>query len=459
MQILEKRNAKQAVFFDDQYHDKQKNPDASRKDEFIEIYNKTAPLVEQETRNMLNADDVEIYTKLRENLPELRRDFDKFLISGHGVNTREIDRNPILNKARKHFLDSLMMTNMRDSRSSMLLKNADPILYPSPNSPHFMIRALSYIYPIMIIQPLPEISWRSDWPVDTAGGFSEFAVIMTANRLYPQIPGSGFASEGAISPVVQPQGNTSPTVGTTFGQQVFQAVTLRNDIVWDSTVEKYQDEQLNNGLVNYMYLQSLQYGIDSEINSIYLKGLPETGLTTGLTGLLNNPAIPTLSATGPWNEYNITTSQLNATLDINRLLNEVIIGSKKAYKTTNFMYSLKLRTVLTQPMSAYIGASPLTYNLSQYDLLAMKSSYDLLQKALLDANDNPWLDDQGTDGKQVAVAYAKDIRNAKIGLPVALQAEPISWEGNRYRLPFITRTFGFQVLQAKSIAIMRDIVI
>jgi len=208
-----------------------------------------------------------------------------------------------------------------------------------------------------------------------------------------------------------------------------------------------------------MYLQSLQYGIDSEINSIYLKGLPETGLTTGLTGLLNNPAIPTLSSTGPWNEYNITTSQLNATLDINRLLNEVIIGSKKAYKTTNFMYSLKLRTVLTQPMSAYIGASPLTYNLSQYDLLAMKSSYDLLQKALLDANDNPWLDDQGTDGKQVAVAYAKDIRNAKIGLPVALQAEPISWEGNRYRLPFITRTFGFQVLQAKSIAIMRDIVI
>jgi hypothetical protein len=276
---------------------------------------------------------------------------------------------------------------------------------------------------------------------------------MTANRLYPQIPGSGFASQGAVSPVVQAQGNTSPTVGTTFGQQVFQAVTLRNDIVWDSTVEKYQDEQLNNGLVNYMYLQSLQYGIDSEINSIYLKGLAQTGMT----GLLNNPAIPTLNATGPWNEYNVTTSQLNATLDINNLLTSVRVGSKKSYNTTNFMFSLKLLPILTQPMSAYIGASPLTYTLSQYDLLSLKSSYDLLQKSLLGANDNPWLDDEGTDGKQVAIAYAKDIRNAKIGLPVALQAEPISWEGNRYRLPFLTRTFGFQVLQAKSISIMRDI--
>lgn len=455
--ILEHRSSHSYKFADEAYHRKQKDPLRSADEELIAMRKNVSHITEAKSREMIPDDCRDTYESIVQDLPKLRRNFQSYLCNQNKqVDEYKIDKDPILSKAQKRFYDLMMQSNIQDPTARQLfLKNGKNLnlvntassYSGSGSNPQFMIRALSYIFPMLIIQPLPKLTWREDWPIDEAGLFSELAVVVGAQRVYPKAS----ATDGSESAITQAQGTNSPAVNATFGEQVFQAITLRNDIIWDSTIKKYQDEQLNGGLLNYMFMQSLKRGIDEQINQIYLSG----SSLSGTTGLLNNTQIPTVVSAGPWPQQNTSTGELYATSDLINLLNAVEQNSLTAFQVTNLMMSLVLKPTVIQARSQYVSSSPLSYILGQFS--ADGTSYNQFEQPTERCRFNPYLNNQGTAGAQIAFAYQKDLECAKIGLPVPMYAEPISYENNRFRMPFVTRTFGFQLILPSSIAVMKNI--
>lgn len=419
------------IFTENHYHQKQKDPAASIREELREIRKSCDKIIDKKNDDMINqmTDTREFYYKLRENAHDYAKKYDKFT-NGVTIDRYAIDRDPVLSKIQKHF-ESRMMENAVSHNGTGFLKNS----YGGfGGSAHFMIRALSYIFPMLIIQPLPKLTWREDWPVFEGSGWSMFDVFLTASRVYN-------ATE------VAEQSSDSGRVQAQFGESVFQNVTIRQDLVWDSTVEMYADQSLNNGLVNYVFMESLKRGFDQKINDIYLFG--DTGY--GLTGLLTNSNITRIQSGGSWNAINSGTGEKWSTTDLINITQQVEQQSNGVYSAKKIMMGLKLKPYVVQPRSAYVSTSPIGYVAGQ----AWGVEFD---KMLQTARYNPYLNGQATTpGEQIAVAYDTDTSFAHIGVPVFMFGEPLTYESHKFKIPFITRTGGFRVIQSPSIAILDNI--
>lgn len=428
-----------ALFSDHTYHSKQKNPDMSIRDEIRSIYQEHKGQIEQKTNDMVNAlgDVKELFFKLRDHKEKYTANFSKFS-DGLTVDTYAVDRDPILSKFQKTYYNQ-MMSNSNDANIPGFLKNS----YSNYGaSAHFMIRALSYIYPMLIIKPLPKLTWREDWPVFTSSAWAAFDVFLTAQRIYNATDNV----EGA---------NDSGRVQAQFGESVFQNITIRQDLVWDSTIEMYADQSMNNSLIQYTYMESMKRGFDEKINDVYLFG----DSAYGISGLLNNPALSaspsfTYTSAGPWNAINGTSQERNSTLDLINMTQAVEQQSNGVYSAKKLMMSLKLKPLVVFPRSQYVSTSPIGYVAGQ------KWGVDF-ETTLESARYNPYLNDKGTfptpGTSQVLVAYDTDTSFAHIGVPVFMFAEPLSYENHRFKIPMLSRTGGLRIVQAPSIAIMKDI--
>lgn len=418
------------IVSDSKYHDKQKDPVKSYKEELRAIYQSCAPAIEKQTTDMVNGlgDVKELYYQLAEKKSNYTNNFNKYS-NGVSFDKYAIDRDPLLSKFQKKF-ENDMMTNAVETHGTSFFKNA----YSGyGGSAHFMIRALSYIYPLLIIAPLPKLTWREDFPVMQDSGFAEFDVFLTAQRIYN-------ATE------VAEQATDSGRVQAQFGESIFQNVTIRQDLVWDSTVEMYADQSLNNGLVNYVFMEALKRGFDQKINDFYLFG----DSSYGLTGLLTNSTITRIPSGGSWNQINSGTGEKWSTTDLINLTQQVEQQSNGVYTAKKVMMGLKLKPYVVQPRSAYVSTSPIGYVASQ------KWGVDF-ETILEGARYNPYLNNQATNGSQIAVAYDVDMTFTHIGVPVFMFAEPLTYESHRFKIPFLTRTGGFRVIQSPSIAILDNI--
>jgi hypothetical protein len=418
------------VVSDQKYHNKQKNPEQSAIEEIRSIWQSHKDEIEQETTHMVNqmGDLKELYFKLRDTKDKYTANFDKFS-DGMTVDKYAIDRDPLLSKFQKQF-EAQMMQNCSDANGAGFMKNS----YSGYGaSAHFMIRALSYIYPMLIIKPLPKLTWREDWPVFTSSAWAAFDVFLTAARIYNATDNV----EGA---------NDSGRAAAQFGESIFQNVTIRQDLVWDSTVEMYADASMNNSLIQYTYMESLKRGFDEKVNSIYLFGDPDYGIN----GLLTNSNITRIPSVGPWNLSNAN-GEKNSTLDLIALTQQVEQQSLGVYSAKKVMMSLLLKPLVVQPRSQYVSTSPIGYVAGQ----AWGVDFE---KVLQVARYNPYLNNQGTaisgSATQLCVAYDVDTSFAHIGVPVFMFAEPLSYENHKFKMPFLTRTGGFRVVQSPSLAIL-----
>ena len=419
-----------AIFTDHQYHLKQKDPIKSIRDEMRAIHQSCAGMIEEKTTEMVNKlPEKELYYQLREHKSKYAQNFEKFS-DGITIDKYAIDRDPLLSKFQKSFEDH-MMQNAIQHNGNGFLKNS----YTGfGGSAHFMIRAISYIYPMLIIQPLPKLTWREDFPVFSGSSWAQFDVFLTASRIYN-------ATE------VAEQSTDSGRVQAQFGESVFQNVTIRQDLVWDSTVEMYADQSMNNGLVNYVFMESLKRGFDQKINDIYLFGDSDYGLT----GLLTNSSITRIQSGGSWNQINTGTGEKWSTTDLINITQQVEQQSNGVFSAKKIMMGLKLKPFVVQPRSAYVSTSPIGYVAGQ----AWGVEFD---KMLQSARYNPYLNNQATSGSnQIAVAYDVDTSFSHIGVPVFMFGEPLTYESHKFKIPFITRTGGFRVIQSPSIAILDNI--
>jgi hypothetical protein len=418
------------VLGDHEYHSKQKDYKASAREEIRAIYQENMGEIEAKTTDMVNKiPEKELYYQLAEHKESYAKNIGRFT-DGIAIDRYAIDRDPLLSKFQKTF-EAQMMANASQENVVGFMKNS----YSGYGaSAHFMIRSLSYIYPMLIIKPLPKLTWREDWPVFSGSAWSAFDVFLTASRIY-----------NATN--VNEQGTDSGRVQAQFGESIFQNVTIRQDLIWDSTVEMYADQYMNNGLVNYVYMESMKRGFDEQINDIYLFGDTDYNMQ----GLLTNTNIQRINSGGSWNQYNPATSEKWTTTDLINLTQQVEQGSNGVYTAKKIMMGLKLKPYVIQPRSAYVSTSPVGYVAGQEwgeDFSAM----------LKGTRYNPYLNGQATtSGEQIAIAYDVDTSFAHIGVPVFMYAEPLSYESHKYKIPFITRTGGFRVIQSPSIAILDNI--
>lgn len=421
------------VMGDHNYHLKQKDPKASIREEIREMRKSFSKEIDQKTTQMVNSlgDISEFYYKLSENKEKYVGKFDSF-VKNKFVDINAVNRDPILSGMQKCFQEHFIK-NAVDKEGTSFLSNS----YSGyGGSAHFMIRALSYIYPMLIVQPLAKITFREDWPILEGQQWAAFNVFMTSQRVYnttiENVESSGSGRAQAV-----------------FGESIFANITLREDLVWDSTVEMYADQSMNNGLVNYMFMESLKRGFEQKVNSMYLFG--DTNL--GLTGLTSDTNITNVAPTGSWNAINSATGERYSTQDLIALCSQVEQNSNGVFNAKKIMMSLKLKPFVIQPRSAYVSTSPIGYTAAQ------KFGNDF-ETLLQDTRYNPFLNDQGTvSGSQIAFAYDPMVENAHIGLPVFMFAEPISTESHKYKIPFLTRTSGFNLIQAPSVIKMNSILI
>jgi hypothetical protein len=371
----------------------------------------------------------ELYYQLRDQKNRYSENFDKFS-DGVSINRHAVDRDPILSRFQKTF-EEQMLQNAAQANGSSFLKNS----YSGYGaSAHFMIRALSYIYPMLIIKPLPKLTWREDWPVFSSSSWAAFDVFLTATRVYNAID-------------VNEQSNGSGRVQAQFGESIFQNVTIRQDLVWDSTVEMYADQSMNNGLVNYVFMEALKRGFDEKINSIYLSG----DSLYGITGLLTNTNVTRINSGGSWNTINSGTGEKWSTTDLINITQQVEQQSNGVYTAKKLMMSLKLKPFVVQPRSAYVSTSPIGYVAGQ------KWGVDF-ETVLESARYNPYLNNQATTtNEQVVVAYDVDTSFSHIGVPVFMYGEPLTYESHKFKIPFLSRTGGWRLIQAPSIAILDNI--
>lgn len=422
------------ILSDHTYHAKQKDPIKSAREEIRAIYQSCASTIEQKTEAMVNSmtDVKELYFKLRDHKDKYTANFNKYS-DGVTFDTYAIDRDPLLSKFQKTF-QAQMMQNATDLNGTGFLKNS----YSGYGaSAHFMIRALSYIYPLLIIQPLPKLTWREDWPVFSGSSWSAFDVFLTATRIYNAID-------------VNEQSTDSGRVQAQFGESIFQNITIRQDLVWDSTVEMYADQSLNNGLVNYVFMEALKRGFDEKINSIYLNGDADYNMY-GLLSASSANGITRINSGGSWAAINSVTGEKWSTTDLIRITQQVEQQSNGVYTAKKIMMSLLLKPLVVQPRSAYVSTSPIGYVAGQ----AWGVEFD---RILQECRYNPYLNNQATTtNQQIAVAYDVDTSFAHIGVPVFMFGEPLTYESHKFKIPFLTRTGGFRVVQAPSIAILDNI--
>jgi hypothetical protein len=414
------------MFADHEYHLKQKDYIKSAKEEINDIYKSSLGMITKKTEDMVNSMESEtkdLYYSLRENKAQYTQNYGKFC-NGIGVDKYAVDRDPLLSKFQKTF-ESQMLQNAIDKNGSGFLKNS----YGGyGGSAHFMIRALSYIYPLLIIQPLPKLTWREDWPILDSSGWAQFDVFLSAQRVYN-------------ASAVNDEANDSGRVQATFGENIYQNITIRQDIVWDSTPEFYADQSMNNGLVSWVYFEAMKRGFDEKVNDIYLLG----DSASGILGLLNNPSIASVTSGGSWRQINGVSQERNSTTDLINLTQAVEQNSNGVFEAKKIMMSLSLKPLVILPRSQYVSTSPIGYVAGQ----AWGGDYS---KVLETARYNPYLNDKGTGGNtQIAFAYDVDASFAHIGVPQFMFAEPISWEGHKYKMPFLTRSGGLRVVQAPSI--------
>ncbi len=379
----------------------------------------------------------DIYYELREHKKKYTENFANFC-NGFAVDERAVDRDKILSKFQKTFY-AQMRNSAIEKHGNSFFNNSNASSYGGyGGSAHFMIRALSYIYPLLIIQPLPKLTWREDWPVLDQSGWAQFDVFLTAQRIYNATD-------------VNEEANDSGRVEAQFGESIFQNITIRQDIVWDSTPEFYADQSMNNGLVSWVYFEALKRGFDEKINDIYLFG--DTNYP--ITGLLNNTSITRIQSGGSWNQINPGTGERWSTTDLINITQQVEQQSNGVFSAKKLMMGLKLKPYVVQPRSAYVSTSPIGYVAGQ----AWGVDFE---KTLEGARYNPYLNNEGTNqisdaDTQVAIAYDVHESYAHIGVPYFMFGEPISWEGHKYKLPFLTRTGGYRVIQTPSLAILDNI--
>lgn len=423
------------------YHKKQANPKKSAREEIQAIRQSVSTKIEAEAQNMVNSlgsDTKEIMYLINERADFYRNNFSRF---GNAVSldTYAISRDPVLGKAQQMF-ESHMRREAVNAHGSGFFTNS---YQGYGSSAHFMIRALSFIYPMLIIKPLAKLTFREDWPILTGNQWSQFDVFLTAERVYN-------------ATMVDEQSTESGRVNATFGETIFPIMTLRQDIVWDSTVELYADQTLNGGLLNYMYFESCKRGFDEKINSIYLFGDSNYNMPGLISNLTTNNVygIKIINATGSWANVNSITQEKYSTTDLITLVNQVEQQSNGVYNANNIMMSLKLKPLVVQPRSSYVSTSPMGYVAGQ------KWGNDF-ESILEKVRYNPYLNDRGTSissgVSQLAVAYDKDETFAHIGLPQFMYVEPITYESHKFKIPFLTRTGGFRVIQSPSLAIMDQI--
>lgn len=425
------------IFTDNDYHKKQKNPIRSVREEIREIYKSNLPKIEKKSTDMINklSDGLpELYYQLREHKKKYTENFKNFC-NNITVDKNAVDRDPLMSKFQKTF-EQQMVSAAIEKNGNGFFKNTTASSYGGyGGTAHFMIRALSYIYPMLIIQPLPKLTWREDWDVLEAEGWAQFGVFLTAQRIYNATD-------------VNEEANDSGRVEATFGESIFQNITVRQDIVWDSTPEFYADQSMNNGLVSWVYFEALKRGFDEKINDIYLFG--DTNF--GLTGLVTNPNITQIQPSGTWGSTNGSNEQYS-TLDLINLTQTVEQNSNGVYTTKKIMMSLKLKPYVVIPRSAYVSTSPIGYVAGQ------KWGVDFAA-VLENVRYNPYLNNEGTTtNTQVAFAYDTRMDFAHIGVPFFMFAEPVSWEGHKYKLPFLTRTGGWRLIQSPSVVMMNNIAI
>lgn len=430
------------IVSDGKYHNKQKNPEMSQIEEIRANYQSLKNEIETSTTDMVNqmGDIKELFFQLREHKEKYAQDFDKFS-DGITIDPYAVDRDKLMSKFQKTFYNQ-MMTNSLEANGAGFLKNS----YSGYGaSAHFMIRALSYIYPMLIIKPQPKLTWREDWPVFTSSAWAQFDVFLTAQRIYNATDNV----EGA---------NDSGRVQAQFGESIFQNITVRQDLVWDSTVEMYADSSMNNGLVQYAYMESLKRGFDERLNNIYLFG----DNAYGMTGLINNPTIQAnkIFASGSWGQV-APSGERFSTIDLIRLTQQVEQQSLSVYSAKKIMMSLALKPLVVYPRSAYVSTSPIGY-------VAGQAWGVEFEKQLQSARYNPYLNgvgvvnptppaQPGSAPYEVAFAYDVDTSFAHIGVPVFMFAEPISYENHKFKMPFLSRTGGYRLIQSPSVAMMDSI--
>jgi hypothetical protein len=423
------------------YHSKQIDPKKSVKEEIKAIRQSMSAEVEAQAQNMVNSlgnDTREIMYMINEKADYYRNNFGRF---GNDVSldTYAISRDPILGKAQQMF-ESHMRREAINAHGTGFFTNS---YQGYGSSAHFMIRALSYIYPMLIIKPLAKLTFREDWPILTGNQWAQFDVFLTAERVYN-------------ATLVDDQATESGRVNANFGEAVFPIITLRQDIVWDSTVELYADQTLNGGLLNYIYFESCKRGFDEKINDLYLFGdttYAMPGLFSNLTSS-NIYGINIINSSGTWAAVNATSGEKNSTTDLIRLVNQVEQQSNGVYNANHIMMSLKTKPLVVQPRSQYVSTSPMGFVAGQ------KWGNDF-ESVLENVRYNPYLNDKGTavsaGASQLAIAYDKNETFAHIGLPTFMFIEPITYESHKFKIPFLTRTGGFRVIQSPSMAIMDQI--
>lgn len=420
---------------DYKYHEKQHDPAKSMRDEMRSIYQSSMGAINKKTTEMVNSmgDIGELYYQLRDNKEKYTANYSKFC-NGVTIDQRAVDRDPLLSKFQKTFQQQ-MIESATQAHGKEFFSNAATSYSGYGGSAHFMIRALSYIYPMLIIQPLPKLTWREDWPVLNQSDWAQFDVFLTAQRIYNATD-------------VNEEANDSGRVQATFGESVFQNITIRQDIVWDSTPEFYADQSMNNGLVSWVYFEALKRGFDEKVNDIYLFG----DVNYGLNGLINNPNLASFQVTsqGSWALINGTYQERNSTIDLINLTQAVEQKSNGVFSAKRIMMSLALKPLVILPRSQYVSTSPIGY-------VAGQAWGDDFSKVLESARYNPYLNNRGLSGGQTAFAYDVGMEMAHIGVPHFMFGEPISWEGHKYKLPFLTRTGGFRVIQSPSIAYIPNI--
>lgn len=285
----------------------------------------------------------------------------------------------------------------------------------------FYSRLLAYFYPRILMKKYPELRFREYTDIVKADTYSKKVVF----EMYDMV-GHALAKNHRAGDI--------GVVDTNVTEMESNILSVTGGIRWDYVEFKAAMEtEAKGGKVQFARLKALSRFFEQRLNDWFFQGDD----TYGITGLLNNPAIPTSSAPVAWS----TATNDEKLTDLITTYTNVLDQSKNIFVPNVMAMSLSaFVSVFGQPRSVYSDESILSW---------VQTKLPGIRQIIAD----PYLDGVGAGGSNVIVAMHKDVDHFNMAIPMEMVGLPPVFQGTDYFLPFIARSSGLNILQADSIHI------
>lgn len=283
----------------------------------------------------------------------------------------------------------------------------------------FYARLLAYFYPRLLMKKYPNFRFREYTDIVKAAPYSKTMVFEQYDMIgNPKVKNQRAGDIGIVDTIVNEL------------EVPFRSIT--GGIRWDYIEFKAASEAAD-GKAQFARLEAIYRFFEQKLNDFFFTGDEDYGLT----GILNDPSIPTDAVATSW----ATATADQKLKDLLSTYTEVLKNSKNTFTPNKMMMSLSAFTsVFGQPRSVYSDESILSW---------VEKKLPGIDEIIAD----PYLDGAGPGGSDVIIALDKNPDYHNMSISMEMTGLPPIFDGTDYVFPFIARSTGFTVLQATSIYI------